>query len=496
MGKKGKYIEPKRTRIGKNLFVCGFDKHPINGLSWDKGNGTYYYTFFASEKDFKMGVKTRKDYSFGSDYQSAIFAYKSWAKDNSHITLDIPDSDAELKQTITKKLTPKEQQGLQQIYKDLGSDKEASSEITFGGEGWQESEGYTIKNKLTTNKQYALHFLKQLLQDEEIKIEAIRLLKLNDLLPKEHKILSVKEVLSFYMDNNDCLNEEKRKVKKAIEAFIRITKKKTINTITEDDIDLFKNSTIRSQYSTTVINGMFGRLKTVLNFYNKNKNASGEKELVRKVLDYCSILIKVDDIVKDPPKSLDVKTVQQILTAAKDDKELLLMFLLMLNTGYTCIDLRTLTKDRIKVKGNLTYILFSRTKTKKMYKRVNCLWDITAKLLKKQCCQNPNTNFVFITEIGSPYAECTLSKKFAKFFTIINKPEIKPKHFKDTVATELAFKVNVNILKVTIGHSLGKASSEEFWKYIDSLPEKQKPAIDILYKKFQKAIEGIRIRVK
>lgn len=489
-----KYIEPKRTKIGKNLFVCGFDNHPIKGLSWDKGNGTYYYTFFASEKDFKMGIKTRKDYSFGSEYQSAVFNYKSWAKDNSIITLDIPDNEAELRQPVVKTLTPKQQQELQQIYKDLGSDKIALSEITFDVDGAEEEvftkkQGYAFKNKLTTNKKYALHFLKQLLQDEEIKIEVIRLLKLNDLLPKEHKLLPIKEVLSLYIDTNNCTDKEKRQIKRTIDAFTSITKKKTINTITEDDIKLFKKSIISSKLSSTHINGMFGRLKTVLNFYNKNKDGNGEKELVKKVLDYCSILTKVEDIIEDPPKSLDAKTVKNILTASKDNKELFLMFLLMLNTGYTPVDLRTLTKDRIKAKDDLTYILFSRTKTKKMYKRVNCLWDITANLLKEQCSQNPNTNFVFITQIGSPYAESTLSKKFYNFFKSINRADINPKHFKDTVVSSLAFNVvNINVLKVTIGHSLGKKSSEEFWKYIDRLPEQQKPAIDILYKKFKTAI--------
>ena len=36
-----------------------------------------------------------------------------------------------------------------------------------------------------------------------------------------------------------------------------------------------------------------------------------------------------------------------------------------------------------------------------------------------------------------------------------------------------------------------KSDRDEFWKYIDSRPEQQKPASDILYDKFKKVIEAI-----
>ncbi|MDO8302628.1 MAG: tyrosine-type recombinase/integrase [Sedimentisphaerales bacterium] len=496
MGKKGKYIEPKRTRIGRNLFVCGFDGHPIRGLSWDKGNGTYYYTFFGSEKDFKSGIKTRKDYSFGSEYQSAVFAYKSWAKGNSNFILNIPDSDAELKQTITKKLTPKEQQGLQRIYKDLGSDKVASSEITFGGEGWQETEGYTIKSKLTTNKGDALYLLKQLLQDEEFRIEAIRILKLDDLLPKEYKTLPIKEVLEFYQNTNDCSTKEKRKVKTAVEHFISIIHKKNINDIIEDDLKLYKDIILKSKYSDTYKKGKLNRVKTALSYYVENKNTTAEKELVRNVLTLCREILKTSTAKPDDkPKSIDSQMVQKIFHQANNDDELLLMFLLMLNTGFTPIDIRTLKKSMLRNMNGITYLVHRRTKTDGLYIRVNCLWDVTAKLLKKQFDKYPKTEFVFITQAGGKYTESTLDKKFSPFFRTLNNnynTSYTAKHFKDTVASNIAFDVNDNVIKVTLGHSI-IGVRDSFWKYAEVRPEQQKPAIDILYKKFQNTIEGIKI---
>jgi hypothetical protein len=118
------------------------------------------------------------------------------------------------------------------------------------------------------------------------------------------------------------------------------------------------------------------------------------------------------------------------------------------------------------------------------------------KLLKKQLDKYPNTEFVFITQAGGQYTESTLDKKFSPFFRALNKDcntSYTAKHFKDTVASNLAFDVsNVNIIKITLGHSI-KGAKDEFWKYVEDRPEQQKPAIDILYMKFKDAIEGIKI---
>jgi hypothetical protein len=149
----------------------------------------------------------------------------------------------------------------------------------------------------------------------------------------------------------------------------------------------------------------------------------------------------------------------------------------------------------IKEKDGLTYILFKRLKTKEQFVRVNCLWDITAKLLKKQCARFPHSNFVFVTEAGANYAESTLGKKFLAFFKDMkhtDKTPITSRHFRDTVSSELAFDVqNINILKITLGHSISN-SKDEFWKYVESRPEQQKTASDILYTKFEQAIKIIK----
>ena len=97
--------------------------------------------------------------------------------------------------------------------------------------------------------------------------------------------------------------------------------------------------------------------------------------------------------------------------------------------------------------------------------------------------------------LGGAVGEATLGKKFNAFFksfTKEDKPSISAKHFKDTVASSLAFDVtNVNIIKVTLGHSI-QNTKDEFWKYVESRPEQQKQASDILYNKFKDAIENIK----
>ena len=66
-------------------------------------------------------------------------------------------------------------------------------------------------------------------------------------------------------------------------------------------------------------------------------------------------------------------------------------------------------------------------------------------------------------------------------------------HFKDTVTTELAFKVNTNITKVTIGHYPSGSKGDELWKYVDSKPEFQKEASDVIYEAFKKAIQIVEV---
>jgi integrase len=457
MAKKTKYPEPKRVRVGRNLFVCGFDNHPIKGLSWDKGNGTYYYTFFKSEKDFKTGKKTRKDYSFGVHYQEAVFAYIQWAKDNTTITFSIPYNPKQTKEVI-----------------NTGDTTKVVRKIP-------------VVQQIEADKAESLDLLKQLLQDEEIKIEAIRILKLNELLPQKYKLLPLMDIYNYYKDNNSSNSNEKGQVKRAVTTFTKITKKKYINYISEEDIFLFRDVILASNNSTTYKNGKLQRFKTVLRYYNNNKQGNGEKELVRKILSYCSILKKVKTVIQEPPIKLDSKTVEKLFKEAKGDKELLLMFLLMLNCGYTPVDLRGLKKNMVKTQDDLTYILFPRKKTGETLKRVNCLWGITAKLLKEQM-KSHKLEYVFISSVGREYQENTLGDKFRAFFKNSKVKGITPKHFKDTVASELAFKVtNTNILKITLGHTLD--TKDIFWRYVDSKPEQQKPASDILYKKFKKAID-------
>ena len=508
MSQKSKYPAPKRIRVGSNLYVCDFDNKPIVGLSWDSGNGQYFYSPYRQEKDYQAGRTTRKNYSFGVHYQDAVFKFKHWIKDNMDFKLTLPTAEVELSQnTFSKPFSNKDSDRITDLFKKLNvdgkniltriHDLDASIDLNVLLELLQSFQPY-LESTVTTEKQYALHLLKQLLQDEELRIEAIRVLKLDDLLPKQFKPLPIKEVLQFYIDTNNCSVKEKRLVKKAVEHFMSIIKKTTINDITEDDLELFKDKIKHSKFSSTYKTGRLNRVKTALSYYVDNKKMNTEKELVRSVLTLCRETLKLGTAnPDDKPKSIDKTIIEKIFQQAQNDGELLLMFLLMLNTGFTPVDLRTLKKSMIRTTNKITYIVHRRTKTDEQFIRVNCLWDITVELLKQQFDKYPDTEYVFITKAGSRYAESTLGKKFTYFFQQLTKqqtPSISAKHFKDTVASNLAFDVsNVNIIKITLGHSI-KGAKDEFWKYVEDRPEQQKPAIDILHKKFKDAIDGIVVR--
>ena len=494
MKKNSKYPEPKRVKVGRVKYVCDFDGKALVGLSWDQGNGQYYYTYFKQEKDFLAGRTTRKDYSFGVKYDDAVFQFKQWKQETGKFTLSIPTDEVQAEQVITKTLSDKEREWYRQFYSDLGLDKEPPTSITFNGSGLEENSNTKIVSQVITDKKYSRHLLTQFLQDEELRIEAIKLLNQEHLMPKQYKSLSLKDVLQFYMDDNDCDPKEKKQVKLTVDHFIQITKKKQVNNITEDDILTYRDAIAALRKSTTFTNGRYTRIKTVLNYYNDNKQRNGEKELVKQVLGHCKKLHKIKTKIEDPANTFDVRTMKKLFTRAKkEESEVLLMCLLMLNTGYTPVDIRGLQKDMIRQQDGLTFIDFSRTKTDKQFIRINCLWGITAKLMEKHCKTHPSP-FVFITKAKGAYTENTLYKKLRAFLETIKHTDGKTrsaKHFKDTVTSALAFDVvNMNLLKVTIGHTLS-SSRDQFWKYVRTRPEQQKPAADILYSKFKPAIEVI-----
>jgi integrase len=482
MKKESKYQEPKRVKVGRIKYVCDFDGKPLVGLSWDRGNGQYFYTHYKSEKDFIAGRKTRKDYSFGSDYAKAVFAFKQWREQAGKLTLALPQG-TEVEQWLTATLTPDDVTDVQEILAEKGvSDYPVDAVHRFKLQAPDLSD-YPVESKIKTDRQYALHLLQQLLSDEEIKIEAIRLLKLNDLMPKQHRPLPLAEIASFYREHSSATPKEKTQVESTLAHFKAITGKSLLNDVTEDDVFIYRDAIASLNKSTTYTNGRYERLKRALNYYNNNKQGNGEKEIVRTVLDYCKALKQVTGKVQDAAKTFDVPTLKKIFKAAENDSEMFLMCLLMLNTGYTPVDIRKLRKEQIQEKDGLTYIDFSRTKTGEQFFRINCLWTVTAELLRKHCASHTSP-YVFVTGAKGAYKESTLGKRFSAFFEAM---PYTAKHFKDTVVSELAFSIsNTNILKLTIGHST--ASKDQFWKYVRTQPQQQKEAADILWAKFSSAL--------
>lgn len=485
-----KYQVPKRVKIGRNKFVVDFDnKTPLIGLSFDTGNGQYFYTFFLSEKDYRTGKKTRKDYSFGVNYTDAVLKFKAFKSESEKLFLSIPDN-ASISQTIDIPVESfshirtgfSTQANTFIVNPDLHEklsfdlDKDLTQENLPDGK---------INSTILTDKKYGLYLLKQLLSVEEYKIEAIRILKLNELLPKEYRIVSLKEISEFYKDNNTVSKACKGKVKNTIKHFTKITKKHNLNDIKEEDIIIYRDFVKNENKSESYIANRFRFLKSALNFYLENKSCNGEKELIRQVLTVAKEKLKSGvPTAKEGPKSIDVTTAQKIFDKAKQDKELYLMFLIMLNCGYYPIDIRQLKKSMIKTKDNMTYIIHRRSKTGKAFIRINVLWDITAKLLKEYIEENPNSDYVFLSDRKDMYAEDTMSKKLNNFFHD-NNINHNAKHFRDTVASSLAFKVtNNNYVKVTLGHCINDKNNE-FWKYVESNPEEVLQVKNILWDKYK-----------
>lgn len=498
MMKKSKFAEPKRRKVGREKFVCDFDGKPLVGLSWDRGNGQYYFTYFKQERDYITGRKTRKDYSFGSDYQEAVFRFKAWREQTGKLTLSVP-APMDTGQRLTFTRTPEQLQGMKEILEAEGvDDYPVDSTYSFKAEDVEtDSPQHIIEGKITTDKQYALHLLRQLLSKEDIRIEAIRLLKLDDLLPATYRTLPLKELTDYYMENHGSKLRKKRDVVRAVKHFVQITKKKNVNDITEDDCQLFRDMVAKSTLAPETKNDRFKNFRRVLRFYNESKRANGEKELIKTVLALCSVMEKVPDGVTDKPKSFYLDDLTAIFEQAQknNDRELLTMFVVMLNCAYYPVDVRTLTRDMIREKDGITFIDYSRTKTRGLYVRINCLWPITVALLKEQMARH-TSNFVFVSQAGTAYDETTLDNKLAAFWDTITYSDGRrrtAKHFRDTVTTETAFDgIPIPIVQLTLGHNVTN-DKNMYWRYICERPDQQKPAADLLYKKFAAAIETIQL---
>lgn len=61
----------------------------VEGLSFDTGNGYYFYSGWRKEAEVKQKKKTRKDYQFGRDYDEAVYAFKQWVEKDK-VFSDIP----------------------------------------------------------------------------------------------------------------------------------------------------------------------------------------------------------------------------------------------------------------------------------------------------------------------------------------------------------------------------------------------------------------------
>ena len=163
--------EPKRVKVGRIKYVCDHSGKPLVGLSWDRGNGQFYFTEWKSERDVVAGRKTRKDYSFGSNYDEAVFKFKQWRQETGKFTLSVP-APMDTGQRLTFTRTPEQLQGMKEIMEAEGiDDYPADSTYSFPALDVEtDSPQHIIEGKITTDKQYALHLLRQLLSKEDIRI--------------------------------------------------------------------------------------------------------------------------------------------------------------------------------------------------------------------------------------------------------------------------------------------------------------------------------------
>jgi integrase len=477
---------PQRKKVGRNWFVLDGEGKIVEGLSFDTGNGYYFYSGWRREAEVKQKKKTRKDYQFGRDYDEAIYLFKQWvAKDK--VYSDIPyDSIVESGKSIASpEDAPEGSEVIEEINEDGHLEGFAVSRQMDDDEIWRRARKLILQDIREASKKLGFPAL--------IEIED-KLLKYKDV-PK----LTVTNILDFYWKYNKSQKKEKRMVRLAVNEFIKYIKDEDISNIDKFDVISFNEYLSSDDNSSNFINKRIERVITCFKYYNKNY----EKKLLVDNQHKSEIAIviqlikehttKAEEQINDTPKSFEINTLKKIFKHIKDDKEFTLINLLALNCGFYAIDIEGLKKNMIREKDGITYISYPRDKTQRTSPRIIILFDKTVKLLKEYIGLNPNnTEYIFLNSAGTNLKTGTIQRKFKKLKDNIKHSDgstIDFKNYRDTVTSTLVYQVkNTDLLTITIGHDFS-GKKNVYWKYVETKIDEVKSVPEILYKKFKRVID-------
>ena len=512
---------PPRARVGRYLFVVDTMGEVVSGLSFDTGNGYYYFASWKRENDVKLGKKTRKDYEFGTDYDQAIFEYSQWKSEREggeRIQIDnIEESHVEVLEKKIRKITNEQVDMLKREAKDFGFDtSDITDEIDVTGSAtpifWDEIDKKVetqTKKILTIAEQYfwekarQLAFTDIITFSDKIGIPEFRSFKNIKIERKVH----MNDVLEFYLNVQKPSPHEIAVVKTAWREFVEITGIVYFNDIVQKTIDDYvaimfdRKEGMESKsgnYKDTWLHNRFDRVKRVIK-KNKEKNRA-LTQTADEVYIYCRDMIHATGEKEEKIRA----TKEQIHTIYKKaDDRTKLWILLSLNCAYHAIDLADLKKNSLREFTHngrkYHYIYFPRRKTRRQHKRINILWQETYDMLTDyiKLDRKNKTNFVFINHYGKPYATSQrIRKPLDDIVKELNNDNLMPpasdgsiivsfKRLRRSAATALSHheRIPVELGNLTLGEKLSN-NSKSFYSYVESKPSMCIKVAEIIRKEY------------
>ncbi|MBW1933648.1 MAG: hypothetical protein JRI56_11760 [Deltaproteobacteria bacterium] len=350
MGKKkrkSKYKEPPRAKVGRCWYVKGYDKKPLIGLSWDRGNGYFFPTHFRETEEYK---KTGKRPNFSKDYDTAIMLFRQWRDKHKNIVLE---------------------EFNQQEIVDVQKEYPVDDSYARGDIRVILTEELIIQKSKELFGKYPPSVIA-----EKYGMPSLAKIDYVDDLHKPHSLREIGDCYFNRIEFTDTSNETAKEVHKVRKSWKRFCEKVGVEfakELTKKRLREFYNDIYseykRRKWSTTWIRGHFERVKRVFN--HAVDSLDNVDDIIEAKLRCASVLKSPKAEVQEKAYRITRNQFHRILDHSSVEERC--MWLLSMNLAYYSVDIATLPLSAINIEDKV--VVFRRGKTGNH--RSGVLWQRT-----------------------------------------------------------------------------------------------------------------------
>ena len=400
---------PKKRRGRRPKFVPDVNGNDVVGLSYDKHNNRYYYTFWRRE-----GIEKG---NFGKgDYHLALFEFNQWMK---------------------------KREGLNEKVSFPFDKTEFDMKVKEGGTTYKGMWRTRIKAGdaiITTDIPDEILWAKvreAFIHDTEGTIKKIGLpIEIKDI--GSMRSMKIQELGALYFDKRRPRPLSKsymRQCKKQWHEFIRIVgvseiKDITLSTILDYQETIYKRAE-RKSWSAFPVNSRFSLVKSV---FGSAAEFAPDPSQIPHLQTICGYLKRLVFMEKPnfKPKPISRKNYLSILNSEKEPT-CRAMWLMALNTGMKPTCLSQVKKEHVDLERKT--LAMQRPKSRII--RAAMLWDRTVEAIQQMQVQVDNeTEFVFLNSFGKPISTQAIRAWFRKKRKQLGIDEqVKFEHCRDAAET-------------------------------------------------------------